>query len=819
MANLKSKTKTIAISIILMLAMAISLIALPNASAQEPIKTYAFIGATPNPVGVGQEVLLHVGISQQTPSTYLQWKDLSVTITTPSDNTITLDGLNTDATGGLGRIFTPNEEGTYTVQTHFPAQEMSGQQYAASDSEILELVVQSEPIPYWPGIPMPTEYWTRPINAQFYEWASIAGNWLRPAGSYTMPPIPKQHDYNEDAPNTAHILWTKPYAQGGLTGGPLGDVQYEMGDAYVGKFLGSVIIDGVLYYNAFQSTGGTGIEQNVIAMNLKTGEELWVRNWNNTRLAFGQVYFFDSFNYHGAFAYLWTTTGSTWDCYDALTGRWLYRLNNVPSGWNLYGPKGEIIRYTVNTGAGTVSMWNSSKAVNPQTSGSVGDGSWTPMGSTFDATQGIQWTVTIPETLPGSIAHYSLDRIFGSTSWTFPAGTSPITSWVLEVDADSVADGEADVAFNYEWTAPSEVADANWVFTDVSFEDDIFIISCKENRRYYGFNLKNGQHVWTSEPEHYLAFYDKWYGPAYGYGNFYTGRQTGIVTCYNITTGETKWKYNVADEYAEILWSANFPIEFHFLADGKICLSYGEHSPIIPTGRGAPMVVLDAETGEEIWKLSWFNNWWGGHVIIGDSIMAGLNAYDGRIYSIGKGPSSTTIEASPKISVEGDSVLVEGTVMDISPGTAEYALAARFPEGVPAVSDDNMTDWMQYVYMQYPRPTDVMGVDVTISVLDSNGNVYDVATATSDANGFYSATFTPPVPGKYVVYATFSGSESYWPSSATTALNVESAPQPTALPTATPGPMTDTYVLGLGLGSIIAIVVIGLVLILMLRKR
>ena len=231
------------------------------------------------------------------------------------------------------------------------------------------------------------------------------------------------------------------------------------------------------------------------------------------------------------------------------------------------------------------------------------------------------------------------------------------------------------------------------------------------------------------------------------------------------------------------------------------------------------MVVLDAETGEEIWKLSWFNNWWGGHVIIGDSIMAGLNAYDGRIYSIGKGPSSTTIEAAPKILVEGDSVLVEGTVMDISPGTAEYALTARFPEGVPAVSDDNMTDWMQYVYMQYPRPTDVMGVDVTISVLDSNGNVYDVATATSDVNGFYSAAFTPPVPGKYVVYATFSGSESYWPSSATTALNVETAPQPTVAPTATPGPMTDTYVLGLGLGSIIAIVVIGLVLILMLRKR
>jgi hypothetical protein len=827
---LKSKATTIAISVFLMLAMAISLVALPNANAQTATKTYAFIGATPNPVGVGQQVLLHVGISQQTFTTYQSWTGLSVTITDPDGHETTIDDLTTDATGGTGTNFTPDTVGVYELQSHFPAQTLDiysffggiigTQDFAASDSDVLELVVQEEAIDYWPGVPMPSEYWTRPINAQFFEWADIAGNWLRPAGSYTMPPIPKYHDYNEDAPDTAHILWTKQYVQGGLAGGALGDVQYEMGDAYVGKFLGSVIIDGVLYYNQFQSQGGTNAEQYVVAMNLKTGEELWVRNWNNTRLEFGQVYFFDSFNYHGAFAYLWTTSGSTWNCYDALTGRWLYKLTDVPSGYNVYGPKGEIIRYNVNLANGWVTMWNSSKAVNPQTSHSVGDGSWEPIGNTFNATRGIQWNVTIPEALPGSVAHYSLDRIFGSTSYAFPAAVGPtFTSWVLEVDADSVDDGEADIAFNKGWTVPSGLEDANWAWTDVSFEDDVFIISCKEDRRYYGFDLTNGNYLWKTEPEHYLAFYDKWYGPAYGYGYFYTGRQTGIVTCYDIQTGETMWTYNVADKYAEILWSANFPIEFHFLADGKICLSYGEHSPIIPTGRGAPMVVLNATTGEEIWTLSWFNNWWGGHVIIGDSIMAGLNGYDGRIYSIGKGPSSTTISAPTKVSAEGDSVLVEGTVMDIAPGTDEYALTARFPQGVPAVCDDNMTAWMEYVYMQYARPTDVMGVDVTISVLDPNGNVYDVGTATSDASGNFVLDFTPPVPGLYTVYATFEGSGAYWPSTAQTYLKVEQAPAATAEPTPTPAPMTDSYVLGLGIGAIVAIVAIGLVLVLMLRKR
>jgi hypothetical protein len=130
-----------------------------------------------------------------------------------------------------------------------------------------------------------------------------------------------------------------------------------------------------------------------------------------------------------------------------------------------------------------------------------------------------------------------------------------------------------------------------------------------------------------------------------------------------------------------------------------------------------------------------------------------------------------------------------------------------------------MGEWMEYVYMQKPKPTDVTGVEVIITVLDPNNNGYEVARTTSDASGFFSAVFTPEVPGEYTVVATFAGSESYWQSSAETALYVEEAPQPSSTPTPEPEPMTDAYVLGLGISSIVAIVAIGLVLILMLRKR
>jgi len=231
------------------------------------------------------------------------------------------------------------------------------------------------------------------------------------------------------------------------------------------------------------------------------------------------------------------------------------------------------------------------------------------------------------------------------------------------------------------------------------------------------------------------------------------------------------------------------------------------------------MVILNVTTGEVIWSLSWFNNWWGGHVLIGDSIMVGMNAYDNRLYAIGKGPTATTVSAAPKVSVYGDSVLVEGMVTDTSPGTEEYALTARFPNGVPAVSDANMSAWMEYVYMQFPRPTDVTGVEVVVEVLDPNNNFYEVGTATSDASGTFCCEFTPEVPGLYKVITKFEGSLSYYGSSAETYLKVEEAPAETPPPSPTPAPMTDTYVTGFGIGMIIAIVAIGLVLILMLRKR
>jgi hypothetical protein len=127
---------------------------------------------------------------------------------------------------------------------------------------------------------------------------------------------------------------------------------------------------------------------------------------------------------------------------------------------------------------------------------------------------------------------------------------------------------------------------------------------------------------------------------------------------------------------------------------------------------------------------------------------------------------------------------------------------------------------MEYAYQQQIRPANATGVEVSISVLDPNNNAYEVGTATSDASGMFSFAFTPEVPGKYTVIATFVGSESYYGSFAETAINVENAPEATPAPTPTPASVADMYFLPVSIGMIIAIIIVlALLVLLLLRKR
>ncbi|HLN89547.1 MAG TPA: Ig-like domain-containing protein, partial [Candidatus Binatia bacterium] len=124
--------------------------------------------------------------------------------------------------------------------------------------------------------------------------------------------------------------------------------------------------------------------------------------------------------------------------------------------------------------------------------------------------------------------------------------------------------------------------------------------------------------------------------------------------------------------------------------------------------------------------------------------------------------------------------------------------------------------WMEYVYQQKPKPTDTVGVPVTLNVIDSNSNFRSIGTATSDSSGMFTYTWTPDIPGSYTVVATFAGSESYYPSSAESSFTVtEAAPTASPYPITTLPP-TEMYLVA---STIAIILAIAIATVLIIRKR
>jgi hypothetical protein len=197
-----------------------------------------------------------------------------------------------------------------------------------------------------------------------------------------------------------------------------------------------------------------------------------------------------------------------------------------------------------------------------------------------------------------------------------------------------------------------------------------------------------------------------------------------------------------------------------------------------------------------------------------------FNSYDHQIYTLGRGPSSVTVQAGPKCTTLGANVIIEGTVTDLSAGTKQTEQSARFPQGVPVSSDQSMSEWMQYVYQQQPLPSNFQGVEVGLSVVDANGNYRNIGTATTDSKGNFNLVWTPDIPGTYNLIAAFGGTKGYWPSYQETVFNVME-PQTTTTPQPTTSSLSlaDQYILPMGIAIIVEIFIIGAVIAVLIKKR
>ncbi|MEM3875327.1 MAG: PQQ-binding-like beta-propeller repeat protein [Candidatus Bathyarchaeia archaeon] len=821
--KMQKNVKLLIVMASLLAVLAVSALIMPAALAQEPmrVKTFPFINAIPNPVGVNQEVLFHTGILLEHAHGY-GWH-VEVIIQMPNGTTKIIE-TTTDSTGGTGVVFVPDQVGVYKVKTHFPEQNITinlfvweglkffpmGTIFEESYSDVLDLIVQEEPVPIYPGHPLPSEYWVRPVDSQLREWNVIGGNWLYGTGPYRNVFAPN----NDYAPESPHILWAKTLrgdigalvgGGGGVGGGEYGEHGYKTGDAYEGEWLNPIIISGVLYYNKYWSAlsydteiypGAYSTPPGVVAVDLHTGEVIWERD--DIRVSFGQIYEYDSPNQHGAIPYLIEDAGGgTWKFYRASTGRWEFTIENVPSGgYMYYGPNGEIMKVIVDTTNGWMALWNNTH-IEWLKGAKYGAGSqmWRPYEITVNGTEGFMWNVSIPTNLgtPGAwvfgLTPYAAyeDRVIG-ISWNY----SLVTVWGLSLKPGE----EGTLLFRRTWTPPSAWAEGSVIVHYAGqtneWKNGVIALFCKEERRFYGFSTEDGRYLWRTEPEHYLNAYG--WGPVehswfFAYGRLYSTGVSGILYCYDLKTGETLWTYEAVDPYNECLWNKDWWMWICFITDGKVYMGYAEHSPMDPKFRGGPFICVDAITGDEIWRADgmFMQSRWGGRAVIGDSIMATLDHYDSRLYAVGKGPSMVTVEA-PSVAVPlGSSLLIRGSVLDVSPGTKDPEIALRFPKGVPAVADENMTYWMRYVYKQFPLDpwAKIDGVWVAFEAIDPEGNYVPIGgTITDGRTGTFSIPWKPDKPGLWTLLLTFPGSKSYYPSYARITVLVEGTPPEAAVQTA-----------------------------------
>jgi hypothetical protein len=588
---------------------------------------------------------------------------------------------------------------------------------------------------------------------------------------------------------------------------------------------------------------------------LLTGEEIWARS-DVPPLSFALIWDHEDPNQHGVYPPI-LCTSNFGRCFDAYTGNPLFNVTGVPSDSGGYarcaGPNDEQLRYTI-TNAGnstdpdwTLGLWNSTKlwsfsGLIPSISGTVSASQGNRYEYLDPQTQNvsISYINSIPKTYDsrgrlvtpftvvralyndillcynGSLPSEAANQFVGSYSQT------SYTYFAINLNESKGAIGR--LLWSETLDPPS---DHNTVIGGgVDTVNRVFVENYRSTNNYVGYSLDDGSKLWGPTPpqaplDYYGSQASGTLAGAFAYGRLYSSAYAGIVYCYDTKTGDLLWTYgnggpgNSTDSGFAV--PGPYPTFINAIGNDVVYTVTSEHTIETPPYKGALARAINATTGEEIWTLSSYTTeFFTMSYAIADGYATWFNSYDNSIYSVGRGPSATTVTVQNDMSTLGDKVLVKGSVIDIAAGTQQNEQAARFPNGVPVASDANMKDWMGYVYQQKPLPTDFTGVEVDVSVLDPNNNCYSVGNATTDENGFYSVTFTPLVSGKYTVYATFAGTQGYWQSQAATAINVNEAPTMTAAPTPEPQPPVGTY---FTVSTIIIIIAIAIVAILLLRKR
>jgi outer membrane protein assembly factor BamB len=875
MKILKNKTLAILIALFLTFSMTASIILQPTVSAHSPpwtIKSFPYLTVAPSPIGVGQLAAVYIWVDQPLPGASLanniRRSGYTLTITAP-DGTVSTQNWATisDSTSIQSYYFTPTQVGNYTFVFNYAGQTYTwttgtpgvntaytGDIFSAATSRTVTLTVQEAPITQpITGYPLPTAYWTYPIEGRNSNWYSIASNWLSTPyvpGAGSAFGIPGAYQPYGSAPNSAHIMWTKPIQYGGVVGGNDTNIPgeaYYQGGSYNVRFSNPIIMQGTLFFQLPYGNAGNGGAY--VSWDLKTGQQLWSINTSATGVnlvpSFGYTYSYDSPNQHGNVpnglliaTQTVTGLGTVWRAYDPMTGvLTTMNVTNVPGGSAKAGPAGEYLKYLLTNYGNTtnpnyyLAQWNSSKVFSTQNSGTFN----ASLASDYDWNVSLRLppgTWSIGSTGVGPLI--DLGNMALLTQGSFGSHPNDINALASASPANITAISlKPQTLGNVLWTKsyPQAPDDNSRALVAWDPTNGVFVFENTESMTHYGYSLADGSLLWgpvtvpssgSTDWNYISQSHDQ-----IAYGNLYWCGYSGFLYCFNDKTGDLLWTYGNGGKgnstYAGFTTPYGYyPVFISAIADGKVYTESTEHSPNSPLYQGELLRAINATTGAEIWTIPNFaNQMHGGNIAVASGILVTDNTYDQQIDAFGQGPSQLTVSAASPVATLGASVVIRGTVTDISAGTKQNEQAADFPNGVPAVSDASQSQWMEYVYMQKPRPTDATGVPVTISVVDANGNYREIGTVTSDSSGMFTLTWKPDITGSYTVIATFAGSQSYYGSSSETSFAVDPA-APTAAPTATTQSnlVNTTDLMMYLVPSVIAVIIaIAIATVLIIRKR
>ena len=746
------------------------------------LPTFLQLSAAPNPVGIGQTLYVNTFMTQPPAAggfmgTGVTYEDIVVEVTKPNGAVVEYEMQPTDTTGGTYFNFAPDLLGDWTLQAHYPEQHVQESVYAffagqvdydfyylASDSDILIVTVQSEPAQWNYHSPaLPQEYWTRPIYSTNWEWGQkLGGSWFglaTPAFAVTGR-YDATGNFNPYtlAPNTGHIMWSKATHFGGQPGGPIyADQESNFKTTTItSNFFEPVIINGVLFHSVHSGPSNNIIGWN--AVDIRTGEVLWTKE-TNLKLRLGQTFRYKSIQEYGSWSLLWGqvgggffSTAAEYVIFDAFKGLELARIENITTGAFImdtrYGHEGALLSWY--TSGGEVVLWNSSKLYG------FDDGIDLTISGTYNWPDGIEWAVPCPSGY--SIAARTPDVILLRSSGE---------GWMSVIGMDALTGAQLWGPVNH--TLPE--------YEDVSLiaaGDGAFVYHNKDKNQAYGYSLEDGTKLWGPVQLTGNAWSTITRSGDIAYGKVFIWDYGGYCTAIDLQTGNIDWTWSRGDSGLDTPYGSYELWYNDAIADGKIFLSEGKmyDPPLHPS----KTVAINVTTGETVWTLT---GWTGrncpavadGHIIL-------WNSQDAKVYSIGKGPTGTTVITDPGVSKLGSNVLIKGTVFDVSAGSKQAGVIERFPYGLPCAADEYMDDWMSYVYMQQVCPEEFMGVTVRITAYDPNGNFKDYGITVTDMNGNFGFPFVPEVEGTYWIIATFEGTESYYRSQASTYLTVDPAPEP-----------------------------------------